>query len=163
MLKSIILPLSIAMSLLCLTQGTAVAQVEPPGYVSVMRQPGVPPEFPPILMRTFVPVDVQAIDGPRRLAPGESGLFSTRANVESASLPIRSRWDFGDGHTASGLSARHQFAQPGTYAVTFRIWNEQSTDADTLVVTVGEQGAQHLVGALTNAEASYQRGTRMQK
>lgn len=154
MLKPIILPLSIAMSLLCVTHGTAVAQVEPPGYVSVMRQPGVPPEFPPILKRTFVPVDVRAIDGPRRLAPDESGFFSARANVGAASLPIRSRWDFGDGHTASGLSARHQFAQPGTYAVTFRIWNEQSTDADTLVVTVGEQGTQHSVGAPANAEES---------
>ncbi len=146
MCKPLSLTLSLAFTLLFLPYGIASAQIKPPGHVSVMRQPGVLPEFPPILKRTVVPVDVRTIEGPNQLAPGETGLFSARTNIEAASLPIRSRWDFGDGHTAAGLSARHAFAQPGTYAVTFRMWNEYSEDADTLVVTVAAQQTPH--GAL---------------
>lgn len=83
------------------------------------------------------PVNVLGLEGPSSLAVGEEGLFVASANVETATLPLRFRWDFGDGTTAHSLSARHTYTKPGTYTVTFTAYNDHSTDTDSLTVTVG--------------------------
>ena len=83
-----------------------------------------------------VPATVSRLDGPATLAAGETGLFTAFANIETASLPLRSRWDFGDGTTAAGLHARHAFAEAGTYTVVFSLSNAHGHDADTLTVVV---------------------------
>jgi len=38
-------------------------------------------------------------------------------------------WDFGDGATANGKSAKHQYNQPGTYSVTLTMWDATRTGA----------------------------------
>ena len=49
------------------------------------------------------------------------------------------RWDFGDGTTASGATARHTFSRPGTYTVRLRVSDDDgATNRATVTVAVGE-------------------------
>jgi gliding motility-associated-like protein len=38
---------------------------------------------------------------------------------------VRWLWDYGDGFQATGLTSSHNYAEPGTYFVTARAWNEE--------------------------------------
>jgi outer membrane protein OmpA-like peptidoglycan-associated protein len=69
------------------------------------------------------------------LTVGESGTFTASYN-EDASEPLSFRWDFGDGGTASGLTASHAYDAPGTYTVTFTAEGPANTDTRTCLVTV---------------------------
>ena len=86
--------------------------------------------------RSFVPVRVYDLSGPDSVQAGAEAVFAARVNVESATLPLRVRWTFGDGTTARSLVAPHRFARPGTYDVVVRIENPRSQAADTLRVVV---------------------------
>lgn len=89
-----------------------------------------------LLNRSPVPARLVQLQGPDSLRVGEAGLFVAAANVETATLPLRIEWSFGDGTTAQSLSARHQYRTPGTYQVVFTVSNDGGTASDTLTVTV---------------------------
>ena len=88
-----------------------------------VKQPAVAPQ-------------IRALEGPDSLHVGETGRFSAILNLETASLPLRSRWTFGDGTTHQGMHAPHRFAEPGTYSVDFSATNDHGTATDSLTVTV---------------------------
>ena len=51
-------------------------------------------------------------------------------------------WDFGDGDTATGITANHTYAMPGEYAATLRITDEHGASAiATIPVTVKQNPA----------------------
>lgn len=89
-----------------------------------------------LLTRSFVPVQIYEVEGPSTLQAGEEGLFVARVNIESATLPLQGRWDFGDGQAGAGLHVRHRFAEAGTYGVVFTVRNARSEASDTLTVQV---------------------------
>ncbi len=82
----------------------------------------------------FKPLRIRTIDRPVRLSVGQIGYFAADINTETVALPLRSQWDFGDGHSAQGLNASHIFDKPGTFTVKFKVWNRQS--ADSLLIQV---------------------------
>ncbi len=84
----------------------------------------------------FTPVVVGSVNCPAQLTVGQSGTFTASANDDVASQPVEYRWDFGDGTTATGLSASHSYAQAGPYTATFTATNRGSTDAGTCTVRV---------------------------
>ncbi|RMH49760.1 MAG: PKD domain-containing protein [Bacteroidetes bacterium] len=137
MLKRYLIPLSIVFASLFLMGSTpedARAQQTRPFYSTVTSHPAG--AWPLRLRDAGVPVRLHGVEGPARLAAGEVGLFMARANLDAASLPIRVRWDFGDGNTATSLHARHRFSRPGTYPVVVRLSNPHGATADTLFVVV---------------------------
>jgi outer membrane protein OmpA-like peptidoglycan-associated protein len=69
------------------------------------------------------------------LTVGESGSFTATYNLD-ASEPLTFRWDFGDGATASGVTASHAYSAPGTYTATFTAEGPANTDTATCLVTV---------------------------
>ncbi len=89
-----------------------------------------------LVARNFVPVNVRMIDGPNVVGIGQRSAFTVVANVETATLPMQCRWDFGDGHTAVGFSTSHVFDKPGDYTVTAVVSNAKSRDTVSKVVTV---------------------------
>jgi chitodextrinase len=80
-------------------------------------------------------VRVLSIDGPEKLAVNQSGSFTAKVN-DDATPPITSRWNFGDGTTADGLTATHSYTKPETYTVTFTASNRGGEDAKEITVTV---------------------------
>ncbi|ARA92182.1 hypothetical protein AWN76_002660 [Rhodothermaceae bacterium RA] len=137
MLKRYLIPLSIVFASLFLMGSTpedARAQQTRPFYSTVTSHPAG--AWPLRLRGAGVPVRLHTVEGPARLAASEVGLFVARANLDAASLPIRVRWDFGDGTTATSLHASHRFSRPGTYPVVVRLSNPHGTVADTLMVIV---------------------------
>ena len=95
-----------------------------------------------LMNRPFRPVRVLKADIPGTIVAGEEALFMVQVNVEHATLPIVSTWNFGDGNEASGLSVRHTFAKPGRYVVRLSVSNRGSEVARTFEVEVrpGEGG-----------------------
>ena len=86
--------------------------------------------------RSFTPVDITRISGPSTLEVDEIGSFAARGNMGRATAPVNYEWDFGDGETSPVLNATHSFSRPGTYTVTFRTNNDESSDFETHVVIV---------------------------
>jgi chitodextrinase len=84
-------------------------------------------------------VQVQRLDVPTQLAVDQPGNFSARIN-DDATPPVTSRWDFGDGATATGLTATHAYAKAGNYTVSFTATNPVGSDARTAPVTVNPTG-----------------------
>lgn len=106
------------------------------GGAATAQTPPTPKPLTALFKQANVPADVHYLDGPEQLRVGDAGIFMAVANIETASLPLRSQWDFGDGATASGLHTRHRYTTPGMYRITFTLSNEYGEDADTLYVTV---------------------------
>ena len=104
-------------------------------HAYVRPQPGLS-GVTAIFKRSFVPVHVRQVEGPAVVEAGQPAAVVARANGEAASLPLRTRWDFGDGHAAEGLAASHRFTEPGTYRVLFTISNESSEAVEALTVRV---------------------------
>jgi outer membrane protein OmpA-like peptidoglycan-associated protein len=82
------------------------------------------------------PVQVTRVGGPPLVQPGELATYNASVNVGEATGPLSLTWDFGDGATDRGISVVHQYAQPGTYTVTFTAANQVSTERRTLTTTV---------------------------
>jgi len=80
-------------------------------------------------------VQVLAMVAPSELTVNQSGSFTARVNND-ATPPVASRWDFGDGTTADGLTATHAYAKPGSYTVTFDASNVADKDSRTSQVRV---------------------------
>lgn len=75
--------------------------------------------------------------------PDKTSLSLTAVGFDSAGSSdpdgsiISFAWNFGDGVTASGATASHSFAAPGTYTVTLTVTdNSGATGRDTAIVTV---------------------------
>ena len=83
-----------------------------------------------------VPPRVIALDGPAEVQAGESATFSARINEAKALRPLTYQWKFGDGRTASGLTASHTYNESGTFDVTFTARNDAGVARDSLSVTV---------------------------
>lgn len=84
----------------------------------------------------FTPVEVLAVDCPAgALETGEAATFTASVNAD-ATQPVSIRWDFGDGTTATGMTARHSWSTPGTYNVTTTASNERASDSESCTVTV---------------------------
>lgn len=89
-----------------------------------------------LIFYSQVPVSIQRAEAPESLSVDEDGIFAVTVNGDAATLPIRPEWNFGDGTTARGLSARHRYDEPGTYDVTFTVSNPSGTDSTTMTVRV---------------------------
>jgi len=97
-------------------------------------------------------VEMVSMEGPERLESNQSGTFSAMVN-EDADQPVSYDWDFGDGSTASGASADHSFADPGTYSVTVTASNRNGkasmSESGTVVVVPPPVPAQ-ILAVLSN-------------
>lgn len=80
---------------------------------------------------------VGSISGPDTLETDETGSFEAAIeNEEDADTPITYEWTFGDGASASGLSATHAYGSTGDYTIRFRASNEGGADTSSTSVTV---------------------------
>lgn len=136
MLKRAMLYLLFAGAALLLPVSYAAAQVPAPFLVT--QPQSMLSQLPSLVVKPAVAPQIHRLEAPETLASGEEGLFSASVNLETATLPLQSRWQFGDGKTASGLHARHAFERPGTYTVVFTLSNTHGTATDSLTVTVSE-------------------------
>ncbi len=119
-----------------LAPGRAAAQADLYRRLAQVTQHSIREALPPAAVRGFTPVIVRRIDGAAVVRAGETAAFSAVTNAEAATLPLRTRWNFGSSSTAAGLHAAYRFDTPGTYTVTFRLWNRRSHDEERLTVTV---------------------------
>lgn len=89
-----------------------------------------------LFKRSFHEVRILDAGAPEQLRVGEEGLFWVLANVEAATLPVTSAWEFGDDSEATGMSVRHAFDEPGNYQVRVRVRNRRSEATRSFEVTV---------------------------
>lgn len=92
-------------------------------------------ETPPEPGTSSTAVKILIIHAPGKLIVNQAGSFTARVN-EEATPPVASRWDFGDGATATGLTATHSYAKAGAYTVTFMASNDGGTDTKSVIVHV---------------------------
>lgn len=60
------------------------------------------------------------------------------------------RWDFGDGGTATGVSASHTYTVPGTYAIVLTVTDDAGrSGSSSLTVTVSETGTNSPVASFS--------------
>lgn len=86
----------------------------------------------------FTPVEILSVNCPSgTIDTGQSGTFTASINAD-ATQPVAVTWDFGDGSTATGLTATHSYSSGGTYTVTVTANNGRATDTATCTVTVRE-------------------------
>lgn len=76
--------------------------------------------------------------GPKRLAPGDEGLYAADVRPEGLAAELSYRWDFGDGHTAETRVARHRYTQPGAYTVRLRVAGGGKVEERSLLTLVPE-------------------------
>ena len=81
-----------------------------------------------------VNVNVMA-DCVSELNVGQSGSFTASSNAD-ATGPISYAWNFGDGSSASGMTASHAFSAPGSYTVSVTAQGPYNSDTDTCLVNV---------------------------
>ena len=86
----------------------------------------------------FIPARIESLDCPSQLTVGETGSFMLMTN-EDATMPVSTTWNWGDGMSASGMTASHAYSAPGTYTVTAMAMNEGGEDSESCSVTVIEQ------------------------
>ncbi|HEX9057715.1 MAG TPA: M28 family peptidase [Ktedonobacterales bacterium] len=69
---------------------------------------------------------------------GQSVAFDAAASVDSLSAgSLTYAWSFGDGATASGVTARHTYAAPGSYTLTLTVRSASASRQITKTITVG--------------------------
>jgi hypothetical protein len=98
----------------------------------------VPPAVKTIKVESQAPTAL--LEGPTEVGPGQAATFDGSRSFRLAcsaggtSTTMKSySWNFGDGTTATGASAVHAFAAPGTYQVSLTV-----EDAEGLVGTSGQ-------------------------
>ncbi|OSZ76845.1 hypothetical protein CAP36_10440 [Chitinophagaceae bacterium IBVUCB2] len=82
----------------------------------------------PIIIGNFT----TAFTGPTSICVNESATFTNT----SLPVPVSSSWDFGDGGTATGLTATHTYSVPGTYTVKVYSNFTSCLDSSTNTITV---------------------------
>lgn len=89
-----------------------------------------------ISFTTPTPPRIIQLDGPATAKAGASVTFAATINESDADRPLDVTWDFGDGGTASGLTATHAFERPGTHTVSFSASNTAGNASQSTTVTV---------------------------
>ncbi len=78
--------------------------------------------------------------GPSQIATeGETIQFSADASEDRDGDTLTYSWDFGDGDTAEGLFANHEYDKPGLYTVTLTVSDGYEGSESTITVYVEEQ------------------------
>ncbi|HET6567914.1 MAG TPA: PKD domain-containing protein, partial [Rhodothermales bacterium] len=82
------------------------------------------------------PPQVLTVDGPAQLDLSQPGTFTADV-AGGATRPVEYRWDWGDGESATGLTATHSFGVAGSYTVRFTASNRAgASSAEHEVVVV---------------------------
>jgi DNA/RNA endonuclease G (NUC1) len=93
---------------------------------------------------------IAAASGPAMLNEGDSATFNASASLDTNGSIVSYEWNFGDGSSASGVSAAHTFAQDGEFVVTLSVTdNDGLTDTVSLAVTVANVAP--AIGAIPDA------------
>jgi PKD repeat protein len=87
-------------------------------------------------LKSFVPVQVTDLICPAGDIDTGSPMTFTGSVNPDASQPVTGSWNFGDGGTASGLTASHTFARAGSYDVTFTATNGKGKGTSSKVCAV---------------------------
>lgn len=83
---------------------------------------------------------VARISGPTKGKVGEELTFRAEGSQDPDGEIVEYRWDFGDGKTASGMTASHRFEAPGTYKVVLMVADDCGVEAsEALDVVVRTQ------------------------
>jgi PKD repeat protein len=61
------------------------------------------------------------LEAPAKAVTGGPVPFDASASSDPDGDPVVARWDFGDGHTATGLKVTHTYTKPGDYTVTLGV------------------------------------------
>jgi len=96
----------------------------------------------------FTPVEIVSLDCPAELQVGDSSTFTATINEGEATPPVSSRWEFGDGTTATGLVASKTYNSPGTYTVTYNASNDGTSVSESCTVDVEEAPAPAVVASI---------------
>ncbi len=107
---------------------------------------GAPDNEPPVARITVSPTS-----GPAPLAVTVSGSASTDANGTITSYA----WTFGDGATATGVTAEHTYASAGDYALTLSVTDDDGATR-TATVSVVATGPDAVYNASAFDEANFQ-------
>ncbi|MEX1054393.1 MAG: PKD domain-containing protein, partial [Rhodothermales bacterium] len=84
----------------------------------------------------FIPVEILSVNCPSgTIETGESATLSASVNA-NATQPVSVTWNFGDGTSATGMTAMHSWSRGGTYTVTVTADNGRATDSESCTVTV---------------------------
>jgi hypothetical protein len=85
---------------------------------------------------TAVLPPVAVVGGPYSGETGTMLSFDGSASSSPDGNLIGASWDFGDGATASGLTAQHTYAAPGSYRVLLTVCNASLCASDSTVATI---------------------------
>ena len=103
----------------------------------------------------FTPVEILSLDCPAgTLEQGDAATFTASVNAD-ATQPVDIRWDFGDGTTATGMTARHSWSTPGTYNVTVSAGNDRATDTESCTVRVEAPPAPARITSIDASETRF--------
>ncbi|QKX16316.1 family 16 glycosylhydrolase [Microbulbifer sp. YPW1] len=87
--------------------------------------------------------------------------FDGSASADSDGSVVGYQWDFGDGGSASTVSASHTYAAPGTYTATLTVTDDQGASGQTsfeLSVNDGAEATTMYVSSVVTGTASAGRG-----
>lgn len=93
---------------------------------------------------------VAAVDGPYTSAEGAAVAMSAAGSRDPDGDALTYAWSFGDGATASGVTASHTYAQDGTYTITLVVTDSRGLAA-TVTTTATVANVAPLVAPLANA------------
>jgi DNA/RNA endonuclease G (NUC1) len=93
---------------------------------------------------------VAAVDGPYTSAEGAAVAMSAAGSRDPDGDALTYAWSFGDGATASGVTASHTYAQDGTYTVTLVVTDSRGLAA-TVTTTATVANVAPLVAPLPDA------------
>ncbi len=80
-------------------------------------------------------VQVLGIEAPPVLTVNQTGTFTAKIN-DDATPPVTSRWEFGDGSGADGLSVTHAYTNSDSFTITFTASNVAGKDSRTSSIRV---------------------------
>ncbi len=83
---------------------------------------------------------------------GETAYFDGSESFDPDGTIVSYSWDFGDGSSASGVTASHSYPSIGAFTVTLTVEdNLGATDSNSIIVTVGKPVAEYITISPENA------------